>query len=240
MTSSPALAPAAADPAHASAITPAAAALIIASLAVGMIYPFVETGLSATASVVAKGLCVGLLTLAALALASPLRWWLAAIMVAGTTGDVLLEVPGGFLFGAGAFAIGHIIAIVFYWQHRRDDSGPALRLGALALVGWGLVMPELVSPPGTPVGALMLYSVLLCGMAAALLCSRFSRLAVAGALLFVISDTLLIMRLGGRVVGDVEIHGVMIWLSYSIGQALILSGVACGLGRVATLGHPAA
>lgn len=232
MTPSPALAPNAA-PAFASAITPASRALIMASLVVGLIYPFVEMHLSALAAVAAKGLCVGLLTLAAVALASPLRWWPTAIMAAGTTGDVLLEIPGAFLVGAGAFAIGHVVGIVFYWQNRCDDSRRTTRLGALALIGWGLVMPGLVSPPGTPVGALMLYSVLLCGMAAALLCSRFSRLAAFGALLFIISDTLLIMRLGGRVVGDATLHGVMVWVSYSIGQALIFWGVARGLGRTA-------
>jgi uncharacterized membrane protein YhhN len=104
-------------------------------------------------------------------------------------------------------------------------------LAALALIGWGLVMPTLVSPPGTPVGALMLYSVLLCGMAAALLLSRFPRLAVVGALLFVVSDTLLIMRLGGRLVGGESVHGMLVWLTYYLGQLLIFVGVANGLLR---------
>ena len=222
-----------------SALTPVASALIIASLMVGIAYPLVDPQLSTIASIAAKGLCVGLLTIAALTLASPLRWWPAAIMAAGTAGDVLLEVPGGFFFGAAAFAIGHGIAIFFYWQHRRDDSPAANTLGALALIGWGLAMPGLVSPAGTPVGALMLYSVLLCGMAAALQCSRFSRLAVIGAVLFVVSDTLLIMRIGGRTVGDAALHGLLIWLSYSLGQVLILLGLARSLGNATRPGHQA-
>ena len=216
-------------PAMPSAMTARAAMLIMASVAVGIAYPFVEPGLPGGVAIAAKGLCVALLTLAALALASPQRWWPAAIMAAAMTGDVLLEIPGGFFIGAGAFAIGHVIAIIFYRQNRRDVLPVGTMLGALALIGWGLAMPGLVSPAGTPVGALMLYSVLLCGMAAALLCSRFSRLAVLGALLFGASDTLLIMRLGGQLLGNADLHGALVWLSYSIGQALILLGVAGGL-----------
>lgn len=212
------------------AITRRAAALILASVVVGIAYPPVEARVSGATVIAAKGLCVGLLTLAALALASPQRKWLAAIMAAGTAGDVLLEIPGGFLFGAGAFAVGHVIAIIFYRRNRRDASDVRTMLVGFALIGWGLAMPGLVSPPGTPIGALMLYSVLLCGMAAALLGSRFTGPAVVGALLFVFSDTLLIMRLGGRIVGDAALHGSLVWLSYSIGQALILVGVARQLG----------
>ena len=223
-------------PVASNALTPLAKVLILAALAAGIVYPIVAPYLSFALAILAKGLCAGLLTIAALALASPLRWWPAAVMAAGTTGDVLLEIPGGFLFGAGAFAIGHVVAMTFYWQHRAAESRAATRVGALLLIGWGLIMPGLVSPPGTPVGALMLYSVLLCGMAAALSCSRFSRLAVIGAVLFVVSDTLLIMRLGGRLLGDAALHGGLVWLTYSIGQVLILFGVASTIGNVARPG----
>jgi uncharacterized membrane protein YhhN len=204
-------------------------ALLTASLVAGLTFPLVEHSVGPTVQIVAKGLGVGLLAAAALALASPQRGWLAAILAAGALGDVLLELQGLFFAGAGAFALGHCIAMVFYARNSRPEVRDIDRFAALALIGWGLAMPVLVSPAGTPVGALMLYSVLLCGMGAALMLSRFSRLAVAGALLFVVSDTLLIMRLGGRLVGDAGIHGLLIWFSYYIGQALIFFGVATGL-----------
>lgn len=203
--------------------------LLLASLLAGLGYPFVEEGFSHFQQVVAKGAGVGLLAVAAFALPRRDRVWLGVIMSAGALGDILLELPGLFFVGAGAFALGHVIAILFYLRNRRDSAGAVDRLAALALIGWGLVMPTLVSPPGTPVGALMLYSVLLCGMAAALLLSRFSRLAVAGALLFVVSDTLLIMRLGGNLVGGEWLHGLLVWFSYYLGQLAIFVGVAAGL-----------
>lgn len=179
--------------------------------------------------VVAKGAGVGLLAAAGFSLSRRDHVWLGLIMTAGALGDILLELPGLFFVGAGAFAVGHVIAILFYLRNRRDSAGGFERFAALTLIGWGLVMPALVSPPGTPVGALMLYSVLLCGMAAALLLSRFSRLAVVGALLFVASDTLLIMRLGGSLVGGEWLHGLLVWFSYYIGQLAIFVGVAAGL-----------
>ncbi len=206
-------------------------ALLAASLLAGLAYPFLEERLSLAASVTAKGAGVSLLAAAALLLQSRERVWLAAIMVAGALGDILLALPGLFFVGAGAFAIGHVVAIIFYLRNRNESASGAERLAALALIGWGLAMPTLVSPPGTPVGALMLYSVLLCGMAAALLLSRFPRFAVVGALLFVVSDTLLIMRLGGRLVGGESIHGMLVWLTYYLGQLLIFIGVASGLLR---------
>ncbi|MBC7506186.1 MAG: lysoplasmalogenase [Sandarakinorhabdus sp.] len=207
--------------------------MLAASLLAGLAYPLAhgcaDRGLPPFGSVIAKGLGVGLLALAATLLKSPQRWWLAAIMVAGALGDMLLDSQGLFLVGAGVFAFGHCIAMAYYGLNARSDVAIGARLAAAALVGWGLAMPGLVSPAGTPVGALMLYSVLLCGMAAALLLSQFSRVALAGALLFVLSDTLLIMRLGGRLLGGEVVHGLLIWFTYYVGQALIFVGVARSL-----------
>lgn len=205
--------------------------VLAASVVAGLAYPFLEESLSLAAGVTAKGAGVSLLAFAALMLRTRERYWLATIMAAGALGDIFLALPGRFFVGAGAFAIGHGVAIVFYMRNRSDSARGNERLAALALIGWGLAMPTLVSPPGTPVGALMLYSVLLCGMAAALLLSRFPRLAVVGALLFIVSDTLLIMRLGGRLVGDGTVHGLLVWLTYYLGQLLIFIGVAMGLLR---------
>ena len=206
-------------------------ALLLASLAAGAALPFIDKALPPFAMVTVKGLGVGLLAVAAALLASPRRWWLAAIMGAGALGDVLLEIPGLFLAGAAAFAIGHVIASIFYLRDPDRNAGTGRRIAAAALILWGLAMPVLVSPPGTPVGALALYSVLLCGMAAALLLSAFPRLALVGALLFVVSDTLLIMRLGGRLIGDSFVHGLLVWFTYYFGQAMIFFGVARGLSK---------
>jgi uncharacterized membrane protein YhhN len=206
-------------------------ALIAVSLVAGLSYPFLNEDFSLVASVAAKGAGVSLLALAALMLHARRRHWLATIMAAGALGDILLALPGLFFVGASAFAIGHVVATLFYMRNASRAQSGVDRLAALVLIGWGLAMPTLVLPAGTLVGPLMLYSVALCGMAATLLLSNFPRLAVIGALLFIISDTLLIMRLGGRVVGGETVHGLLVWLTYYLGQLLIFIGVAAGLVR---------
>ncbi|NJC07424.1 lysoplasmalogenase family protein [Polymorphobacter fuscus] len=204
--------------------------LLAGSLAAGIAYPLINgpAGIAITALV--KGLAVGLLAAAATRLATPQRWWLAAIMAAGALGDVLLNIPGLFYAGAAAFALGHGTAILFYRRHRRV-AGKAEHLAAVAILLWGAAMPALVSPAGTALAPLMVYSVLLCAMAAALLLSRFPRLALVGALLFILSDMLLIMRMGGHLVGDAQAHGLLVWFSYYLGQLLIFLGVAAGLSK---------
>ncbi len=204
---------------------PAVNGLVALSLLAGLGYPLVDGRFGLPMDILAKGLGVAALALAAWML--PGRRWLAAIMAAGTAGDILLEIPGLFFVGAGAFAVGHVVAIAFYIGQRRAGLGVPDRIAALALIGYGLAMPMLVTPAGAPVGALMLYSVLLCGMATAALLSRFApRWVGLGALLFVVSDTLLIMRLGGSLVGSAAVHGLLVWYSYYLGQFLIFFGIA--------------
>ncbi|MEY2883755.1 MAG: hypothetical protein RL490_1479 [Pseudomonadota bacterium] len=201
----------------------ASAVPLLLSLLFGLAYPLVDARLPGFAAIIAKGAGVGLLALAA-ALAR--HWWLAAIMACGAVGDVLLELPGLFLIGAGAFAIGHGIAMVFYARQRRAGLVTLDRVAATALIGFGLAMPALVMPAGASIGPLMLYAVLLCGMAVAALLSRFAPYGTGlGALLFVISDTLIFIRMGGAFVGSPLIHGLIIWYSYYLGQALIFAGV---------------
>ncbi len=204
-------------------------ALLLLSLLAGVAYPWFDGSLGLAGDTALKGLGVGLLALAALRPGNgPASRWLAAILAFGALGDVLLNLPGLFFAGAGAFAIGHVVAMACYNARRQPAPGAATRAGAAGLIAYGLAMPWAVSPAGTPVGALMLYSVLLCGMAAALLLSRLPRLAVIGALLFVVSDTLLIMRLGGALIGPAFVHGLAVWYSYYAGQLLIFLGVSAG------------
>lgn len=211
-----------------SSLPGAANRLLAASIAAGLAFLPLAALLEGAAMVAAKGAGVALLALAALALRVPGSAWLAAIMAAGALGDMLLEIPGLFIAGAGSFAIGHIIAMIFYARHRRP-SGVALRLGAAALILFGLAMPPLLQPRLLPVGVAMLYAVLLCGMAASLWLSRLPRLAAWGALLFVASDTLIVARLAGHELGGPTVSGAAVWLSYFAGQALIWIGVARGL-----------
>ena len=202
--------------------------LALVAVLAGLAFLPLAAVLEGPAVVAAKGAGVTLLALAALALRAPGGGWLAAIMAAGALGDVLLEIPGLFIAGAGSFAAGHIIAMIFYARRRRPSGAP-LRLGAAALILFGLIMPPLLQPRLLPVGVAMLYAVLLCGMAASLWLSRLPRIAAWGALLFVASDTLIVARLAGHSLGGPTLSGAAVWLSYLAGQAMIWLGVARGL-----------
>ncbi len=205
-------------------LPPAVRLLILASLVTGLAYPVLADALDPVSAIIAKGLGVGLLALAALLL--PGQRWLAAIMAAGAVGDIVLELPNGLVPGGASFAVGHVIAMLFYARNRRQPAAPVANIGAAALILYGLCMPALVLPAGMPMGALMLYAVLLCGMAAGTLISRFPlALTAAGALLFVVSDTFLVMRIGGRFVGSPGLHGLIVWYTYYLGQFGIFAGI---------------
>jgi uncharacterized membrane protein YhhN len=199
-----------------------------ASLLAGLAYLLLAPLLEMPANMVVKGSGVALIAVAALQLPASGARWLAAVMALGALGDVLLEVPGLFIAGAISFAAGHVVAMAFYVRHRRPAS-VADRLAAAGLIGFGLVMPPILSPAGIPYGLAMVYAVLLCGMAASLWLSRFPRLAVLGAIGFVVSDTILVYRMGGgRLLGP-ALDGALVWASYFGGQWLIALGVARGL-----------
>jgi uncharacterized membrane protein YhhN len=199
-----------------------------AALSGGLAYLLLAPLLDGPANLLVKGSGVTLIALAALSLPVAGARWLAAIMALGAAGDMLLEVRGLFIAGALSFAAGHIVAMFFYARHRRGSSATD-RLMAAALVAYGLVMPPLLSPAGVLFGLAMVYTVLLAGMAASLWLSRFPRLATVGALGFVLSDTLLVHRMGGGVLLGPALDGALIWASYFGGQWLIALGVARGL-----------
>lgn len=201
---------------------------LAAALTAGFAYLLFSPMLDGAAQVALKGSGVTLLALTALQLRSEGARWLAAIMALGALGDVLLALPGLFIAGAASFAAGHVVAISFYLRHRRD-AGLADRITAALLILYGLAMPPLLTPAGLPFGLAMVYAVLLTGMAAGLWLSRFPRLAAIGALGFVLSDTILVLRMGGgRLIGPVA-DSAMVWAFYFGGQWLITLGVGRGL-----------
>ena len=200
---------------------------LTAALAAGLAYLLLSPMLDGTANVVLKGSGVTLLALSALQLRTDGARWLAAIMALGALGDVLLALPGLFIAGAASFAAGHLVAIIFYARHRRAVGGRDWLMAALLL--FGLAMPPLLTPAGLPFGQTLLYAVLLTAMAASLWLSRFPRLAALGAIAFVLSDTILVLRLGGgRLIGPTA-DGAMVWAFYFGGQWLIALGVGRGL-----------
>jgi hypothetical protein len=186
-----------------------------------------------------------------------LIWWLfgaagtplaayAVLLFFGMTfsfvGDVimaqLLPLPQYVLLGMGAFGVAHVLYISGYLRLGGVlglQSGEARAIGLAVLIVLAIVLWwTLIRSPKTPAvlnyGSLG-YALLLAAMAGlaaslALQEPRFVPLAL-GALLFLISDVFLGHRLfrGGKflLVGD------LVWMTYIVGQLLIVFSTAAGL-----------
>jgi uncharacterized membrane protein YhhN len=199
-----------------------AVALIAASVGFGLAYPLArDLGAAPPILILVKGAAVGLLALCA---ALEGRRLLAAVLALGALGDVLLEVA--FMAGVVAFAVGHATAILMYLRNRRPLSAGGLAV-AVGLLAFALAMPALLLPGNPAAVPFTAYGLLLCAMTAAAWLSRFPRpLTGLGALLFVASDALLAVRMGG---GEAPLLGLAIWFLYYFGQLLIFLGVRKGL-----------
>jgi uncharacterized membrane protein YhhN len=203
--------------------------LLVASLAAGLAYPLCwNIGLADGAEIALKGAGVALLALLAATQARSVDGWLlAAVMALGALGDVLLEIR--FEAGAVAFAVGHLVAITLYLRNRRAARTASQWAFAAALPLFGIVMPLLLlGSNGPEVAGFTVYSLLLTLMAATAWLSRFPRYRTGlGAVLFVVSDTLIAARMGP--LASAEWVSYAIWLLYYVGQLLIFLGVSATL-----------
>ena len=148
---------------------------------------------------------------------------LAVVLAFYALGDGLIELS--MIYGALAFAVGHIIAIWIYARHRRVGATFSQRLLAVTLFVLTPVIAFLL-PGDIDTGIQVAgYSVILSAMAAMAWNSNFPRYRVgAGAVLFVISDLLIFARLGP--LADVEFASIAIWFLYYFGVLLIATGIA--------------
>jgi alkenylglycerophosphocholine/alkenylglycerophosphoethanolamine hydrolase len=138
-------------------------------------------------------------------------------------GDALLASPGdiGFLLGLGAFMLAHLAYLVLFLRPLRERRIPWL---AATYALWWVVLVLYLAPH---IGALLLpvaaYGfVLAASSAAALGTSRFS---AVGALLFLLSDTILAFKLFVPGADFYPVDAIIMTL-YITGQGLIAYGVA--------------
>jgi len=178
--------------------------------------------LSEPASLTWKGLGVGLLAVYAALRAKDLNGWLlAAVMLFGMLGDVLLGV--NFIVGAVAFLIGHAIAIGLYLRNRRKVILRSQLALAVVLVPATVFISYMLPEDRAAAPGVAFYSLGLALMAATAWTSRFPRLTVGiGAVMFLISDLLIFGRMGP--LPDVFVVGLGVWGLYYFGQLLICTG----------------
>jgi uncharacterized membrane protein YhhN len=148
----------------------------------------------------------------------------AAAMGAHLVGDIALEVAP-FVAGMAAFGAGHLILITLFWRRRLDldqlEASTRVSLGALGLAG-GLVLIALQQRlHGLLAVAVPVYAALLVSMAgSALLCRRGRPVLQSGAVLFVLSDSLLAL---GKF-GGVALASSFVWPLYVAAQGAIALG----------------
>ncbi|HEV7234021.1 MAG TPA: lysoplasmalogenase [Sphingorhabdus sp.] len=149
--------------------------------------------------------------------------WLALMLAFYALGDGLIEIS--MIYGAIAFAAGHLVAIALYFRHRRVGAAFSQKLLAVTIL---LTTPVIAHAlPPTPEEGIQVaaYSVILAAMAAMAWSSNFPRYRVGtGAVLFVISDLLIFARLGP--LADSAVTSIAIWYLYYFGVFLIATGIA--------------
>ena len=153
----------------------------------------------------------------------------------GSAGDFALSRPGkaAFLAGMAAFAAGHLAYALAFWQRGAVLGGPALgplEIAALALLALLLLSTEYWLAPRTGAlrGPVRGYGLVIGAMAVSVLVlpanvgDTFLR---AGAALFLLSDTLLALRLFvANAPRQQRLLSLAVWPSYWLGQVLILIG----------------
>lgn len=151
---------------------------------------------------------------------------LAAVMAFWALGDGLLELD--MIWGAIAFAIGHVVAIALFWRHKRVH--PVFSQRALAVAVF-LIAPFIAFHlPGDhsmrPQAAG--YTLFVAAMAAMAWNSNFPRYRVGlGAMAFVASDLLIFARMGQ--LAEADWVGYAIWGLYYGGVLMIATGVVTTL-----------
>ena len=199
---------------------------LLASLVAGISFPATWLLLPIEGSIFAiiwKMAAVGLLVPFALRRHHEGEFILLAVTLSFyALGDGLIELS--MIYGALAFAVGHIIAIWIYARHHRVGATFSQKLFAIFL----FVLTPFIAffLPGDPATGIKVagYSVILAGMAAMAWNSNFPRYRVGiGAVLFVISDLLIFARLGP--LAESGFVSIAIWYFYYFGVLMIAVGI---------------
>ncbi len=183
-----------------------------------------------------KGAAVGFLAVYAFRRAHNFEGKLiAGVMAFGALGDMLIEID--LMAGAGAFMIGHCIAIWLYSRHRRESIAFSQKLFAILLVPITMFIAWSLPFDRSEALGLALYSLFLAVMAAMAWTSSFPRYRVGiGALMFVVSDLFIFAEMG--LLQESLIPSWTIWPLYYIGQFLIVTGVVRTLRKEMHVPNP--
>jgi uncharacterized membrane protein YhhN len=201
---------------------------LFASLLFGLTYPLSwQFGLPGVVGIAWKMAGVGLLTFYALRKHHSGEFLLlAATMAFWALGDGLLEID--MIWGAIAFALGHVVAIILFLRHRRVHPAFSQKLLALAVLALAPLIAFHLPADHSFRPQVVGYTLVIAAMAAAAWNSNFPRYRVGlGAMAFAISDLLIFARFGP--LADTPGVSLAIWYFYYGGVLMIATGVVTTL-----------
>jgi uncharacterized membrane protein YhhN len=162
-------------------------------------------------------------------------WLLFAGVLWGSIGDIFLDLDpqNYFVFGLGAFLVGHVLYILFFvsgFQLNKLRVGLATVLVAFSIGMAVILLPRIEAQDPNLVLPVMVYlTVILCMGLAAVLRQPVSSLSIYGSLVFMLSDSLIALRkfvfvdaVEGTLPGLV--FSVAIMFTYYLAQYLIVEG----------------
>ena len=202
--------------------------LLYVSAASSAIYLLTQRWQPFAASALVKGCAVGALALLALRSRGERRdaGVLALGLAFSTAGDVLLDLdPRLFAFGLGAFLLTHLTYIRLFARNRTAGirlDPPRLAAVLLILVYSVTLSVWIVPSVGELAVPVVLYICALTTMVCTAILARFQQRWVAvGAILFLISDSLLAIH---KFKTPVPLRDYLVWSTYYLGQC----GIALG------------
>ncbi len=176
-----------------------------------------------------KGLAVSVLAAIAFGLVRGRgRMLLSLALIFSSLGDIFLALRSGnyFVFGLLSFLVAHLFFITLWIRHwdtplqtngRQKLLVAALLLFLATMLWWLLPIPNLSIP-------VAIYMCVLTTMVITAALANFkSNWVVMGAVLFLLSDTLIALSTFKDVVGG-RLAGVLIWSTYYLAQYLIAFG----------------
>lgn len=179
-------------------------------------------------SALVKGCAVGALAVLALRSRGARRdaGLLALGLAFSTAGDVLLDFdPRLFAFGLGAFLLAHLTYISLFVRNRTSGIRlrPPLLAAVLLVVAFSAALSVWIVPSvGRLAVPVVLYVCALTTMVCAAILARFPQRWIAvGAMLFLISDSLLAIH---KFKEPVPMRDYLVWTTYYLGQC----GIALG------------
>ncbi len=160
------------------------------------------------------------------------RWWFVAALASSLLGDVLLMLPRDlFVPGLAAFLVGHLCYIGGLLQPPSPPGTPPFAFSTAGLLVAAVLVSAAAAAPATAifralvrdghrslVGPVAVYLVAI-GTMAVLACNVGVPAAAAGALLFVVSDTLLALD---RFVRPVRHGATAVHVTYHLAQGLLV------------------